>query len=130
MSSLYVRTKVREWCAGLTLPFYDTVNVNQADPPEPAWLTVQFVTAQASAADYCGGQWERGIFDLIVFTKGNTSDEVLAQAEADLKTFMAQRDPTGALALINAGPFEDFFQPAAARWFTLSSAVDYQFMHH
>ena len=45
MSSLYVRTKVREWCAGLTLPFYDTVNVDQADPPEPTWLTVRFVIA-------------------------------------------------------------------------------------
>lgn len=130
MSSLYVRTKVREWCAGLTLPFYDTVNVNQADPPEATWLTVRFVNAINSPLDYCAGLWERGTFDLIVLTKGNSGDAVLAQAEADLKTFMAQRDPTGALALITASPFEDFFQPAAARWFTLSSAVDYQFMHH
>ncbi|SCK49037.1 hypothetical protein VAR608DRAFT_4874 [Variovorax sp. HW608] len=128
MSSLYVRTKVRDWCAGLTLPFYDTVNVNQPDPPHPAWLTVQFVTASNSQLDFCNGMWERGTFDLIVLTKGNTSDVVLAQAEADLKTFMAQRDRR--LALITASPFEDFFQPAVARWFTLSSAVDYQFMHH
>ena len=42
MSSLYVRTKVREWCAGLTLPFYDTTNVHQPDVPDRAWLTVQF----------------------------------------------------------------------------------------
>jgi hypothetical protein len=130
MSSLYVRSKVRAWCALLSMPFYDTININRTDPPEDVWLTVQFVAAHNAPLDFCNGKWERGTFDLIVLSKGNQSDAVLGQAEADLNTFMSQRDPTGQLALITASPFEDFFQPAAARWFTLSSAVDYQFMHH
>lgn len=130
MSSLYVRTKVREWAAQLSLPFFDTVNVNQPDPPAPSWLTVQFMVAQAGLTDYCNGQAERGTFDFIVLTRGNSSDTVLAQAEADLKQFMAQRDPTGQLTLIVASPFEDFYQPGSARWFTLSAAVDYQYFHH
>jgi hypothetical protein len=129
MSSLYVRTKVREWCAGLTLPFYDTVNVNLADPPDRAWITLQFMTAQGLKADYCHGQHERGIFDFVVLCQGGSGDAVLAQAEADLATLMSQRDPAGRLSLVQAGPFEDFPQPGIVRLFTLSAAIDYQYFH-
>jgi len=129
MSSLYVRSRVREWCAALSLPFHDTVNT-EVSPADPAWLTVQFINAQSSALDFCRSKWERGTFDLIVLTKGNTSDAILAQAEADLAQLMTRQDPGARLCLITAGPFEDFFQPASARWFALSAAVDYQYLHH
>jgi len=129
MSSLYVRSLVREWCAGLTLPFYDTTNVHQPDVADRVWLTVQFTTAQGLKLDYCHGQHERGIFDFIVLCQGGTGDAVLAQAEADLATLMSKRDPQGRLSLVQAGPFEDFPQPGIVRLFTLSAAVDYQYFH-
>ena len=126
MSSIAVRTQLRTWCEALALPFYDTVNRN-VDPPDKVWLTIRFVVAQGTKADYCHGQHETGTFDFVVLCPGGSGDDVLAAAEADLATLMSQRDPAGRLSLVKAGPFEDFFQPGDARLFTLSAAIDYQY---
>ena len=128
MASSYVMDQLRQWCSGLSLPFYDTIN-REVNPSDPAWLTIQPVTVIASQADYCHGQHERGTFDLIVLTQGGTGDAIQKQAEADLATLMAQRDPQQRLTLVNAGPFDPFPQPGAARFFTLSAAIDYLYVH-
>lgn len=128
MSSLYVRDLVRQWVGALPIPFYDTVNREQ-NPPERLWSTVVFVSTTRAQADYCQGQHERGTFDLVVLSEAGGGDAAaLAQAEAALAALMMNRDPAGLLILTQAGAFDEFPQPGAARWFTLSATVDYLYV--
>jgi len=128
VSSLYVRELVKQWTGALAIPFYDTVNREQ-NPPERIWSTLVFVTTARAQADYCQGQHERGTFDFVVLSEAGGGDAgALAQAEAALAALMANKDPAGLLTLTQAGAFDEFPQPGAARWFTLSATVDYLYV--
>lgn len=130
MSSLYVRDTLRAWMAGpgMTLPFFDTINIEQAQQrdAQTPWSTLVFVSALTQRMTYCRTFEESGSFDYVALGPPGVGDhDLIAAAEADVALLLQQVDPLGRLTLLRASPPEDFLQGGSTPYYTVSMVIDY-----
>ena len=105
MSSLYVRQKVKQWVEALSIPFYDTSNVEQ-NPTDAVWCTIDWEPAGHEKLTYCGHLRESGSFSVVFLTPAGGGDEaLLLVAEPLMDLFMANTDSR--LCLLLRDPPED-----------------------
>lgn len=130
MSSLYVRQQVRGWLSdpAMTVPFYNTINEEQA-PNDPIWATVDFSYSDREVLTFCGGDVsEEGEFEVVYLGQPGTGDvALLTAAEADIKTLMAQRDPSNKLILTSRSAPDEFTQGDAQLEYGVSFFVEYTY---
>ena len=92
MSALYVRQTVREWLARpeLTVPFYDTVNVEQ-NPSDEVWSTASFDASFRERLTFCEDSWiEEGDIN-VVYPSAGSWDAVVRPLKPTV-TLMSIRD--------------------------------------
>lgn len=130
MSSLYVRQTVRGWLAdpAMATPFYNTTNEEQA-PNDAIWCTLDFGYADRERLTFCQGDIsEEGEFEVVYLGRPGVGDvALLTAAEADMKTLMAQRDPSNKLILTARSAPDEFTQGDAQLEYGVSFSVDYTY---
>lgn len=110
MSSHYVRTTVKNWVKGGTVPFYDTVNVEQ-NPTDPIWLTLDWGIPFRTVDTFCRETTEEGTIAFVFFgNAGIGDDDLLAAAETFMDAVMLKSDTSGRLVLLDQGAAFDFRQ--------------------
>ena len=110
MSSLYVRQNVETWLRdpAMTVTYYPTINEEQ-NPTDDIWMTADFdATFRERLTLSCDETREEGDIELVYQGPPGTGyTQLLTAIETDVKTLMAQRDPSGRLVLTNrSAPFE------------------------
>lgn len=124
MSSRYVRRKVGEWMALMTVPYYPTVNVEQ-DPTDATWVTVEYNIPFNNTLTFCNNKLEEGSFTIAFFGQsGIGDDQLLTAAEADVDLFMSQVDSAGLLQLMRNSPPIDFRQH---EFYVVEFTIDYEY---
>lgn len=130
MASLYVRQTVRTWLQDPTMsvPFYNTTNEEQS-PNDAIWSTIDFSFADREIMTFCGGDVsEEGEFEVVYLGQPGIGDvALLTAAEADIKTLMAQRDPTNKLILTSRSAPDEFTQGDAKLEYGVSFFVNYTY---
>lgn len=128
MSSSYVRTKFRKWCAEVSaatgIPFYDTVNVS-VTPVDPVWFTAAFVS-EMHEGNFCKPQFiEHGFVNLIFIARPGIGDEdCLAAVESVVPLLFEQHDKN--LTLINYEPVDEDSFGTADKDYRMSVAMNYR----
>lgn len=124
MSSLYVRDRLREWCAGFGSKFYDTVNFAQ-DPVDAIWSTLEFVSSDNTQMTFCDF-WETGIVNVVFFGQPGVGDSaLLTAAEGDMALLMAAIDPNKRLVILKSTPPEDYERSDGTPGFVVSFTINY-----
>jgi hypothetical protein len=124
MSSRYVRTTVRNWLGLGSVPFYDTVNVEQ-DPTDRIWNSVDWGAGFRDRETFCG-EVESGNFDVVfVGPPGIGDDELLEKAEAEIQVLMTRVDPSQKLSLLMFSAPQDFRTSQGK--FCVSISVEYEY---
>jgi hypothetical protein len=127
MSSLYIRTLIRNWAARCATPYYDTINQEQ-NPKDAVWFTIDFEPEQSGTSTYCGDTFEEGVIDLVFCGAPGVGDvALLTAAEADAKVFLAQVDPAGKFTIKRAMPPEEFSAGDADPWYRAVLGLEYEY---
>lgn len=130
MASLYVRQLVRTWMQdpAMTVPFYNTTNEEQS-PSDDIWATLEFNFADRETLTFCDGiTEEQGELEVVYLGQPGVGDvALLTAAEADIKTLMAQRDPTNKLILTQSNPPEEFTQGDAQMEYGVAFSIEYSY---
>lgn len=127
MSSLYVRNTVEGWLAdpAMQVPFYPTINEDQ-NPPDDMWCSVQYGNAYRERTTFCedGIEEESEIEVIYMGRAGVGYQALLAAAEQDMGTLMAQRDLTNKLVLLQRSAPYEYTGGDASRYYGLSFYID------
>lgn len=126
MSSRAVRQMVRTWLGTMSVPFHDTINLEQ-NPSDPVWLSVEFDAYGYDKDTYCEKFTERGQITLVWMGQSGVGDDALLQtAEADAAAFYANTDPTGKLVLTGRSA-SDSYIGSDTPYFEVAIYFDYEF---
>lgn len=130
MSSLAVRQLVETWLtdAAMTVKFYPTINETQ-NPMDAMWVTADFdATFRERLTLSCEEVREEGDIELVYQAPPGTGyTAIITAIEADMKTLMAQRDPSGRVVLTNrSAPFE-YSNGNANMNYELAITVEYSY---
>ena len=126
MSSRAVRTAVRGWLGTLVTPYADTINYDQ-HPTASVWMTCEFNSFGYTKETFCNFV-EEGDITLTFFGQpGIGDDALLAQAEADVDTFFAAKDPTNKVVLVNRSAPEDLFATEDGPVFGVAYRIGYEY---
>lgn len=128
MSSSYVRSKVRQWCAEIAvatgIPFHDTVNVS-VNPSDDVWFTVSFVSEMLQGT-FCRPDFiEMGFVSVVFVARPGIGDTAaVAAVEAVIPALMAKTDAK--LSLSNFEPVDEDSFGSADKDYRMSVAVNYR----
>lgn len=110
MSSAYVRTTVKNWLSGQSIPFYNTVN-EEVNPADDIWMTVDWGFAPRQVETYCRESVEAGNFNLVLLGRPGVGDDILiAAAETQAAVLLSRIDTSGKLVLLDYDAPVDFRQ--------------------
>lgn len=130
MSSLYVRTKFREWLndPAIVSPYYDTINLEQ-NPPEDTWVTAEFDVTFRERKTFCEGSWEEEGEVSLMFngTAGIGDGTLLSAAEGDVKTLLSFRDASGQLSILGVNGVNEFSGGSANMGYQLEYIFEYRY---
>ena len=129
MSASYVRTKTREWCTevstALAIPFYDTINQEQA-PTDNVWFTVEFFSEFHSGTFCNPGYIENGFVSIIVVAKPGRGDlEAIQAMEQIIPALDAKVDPTQRLVYTSYEPLDEFSGGTADKDYRVRVVINY-----
>ena len=112
----------------MTVPFYNTTNEEQS-PSDDIWATLEFNFADRETLTFCRDTTEeQGEFEVVYLGQPGIGDvALLTAAEADIKTLMAQRDPTNKLILTQSNPPEEFTQGDAQMEYGVAFSIEYSY---
>jgi len=127
MASLILRQTIRDWLALGTVPFYDTVNLEQA-PNDDYWCTVEWGFSSNQKLNYCGDREESGSFQVYYFGPVGLGDAaVLSLAESEIELLMSRLDLTGVVNLIESNTAEDFTDE---NYYGVTFLIEYECQHN
>lgn len=128
MSSKYVRDLFTTWLndPAMTLPYHPTINTN-ATPTEAMWMMAEFNSYYRGTMTFCSGvKMESGEVEIIVFAPpGIGYNGVITALEADMKTLLAQRDPTQKLVIMELSAPQEYSGGSADEDYSMSVYADY-----
>ncbi len=128
MSSKYVRDLITAWVndAAMTTKYYPTINMDN-NPAEDMWFTVEFSSSYRESLTFCSGKtMESGEIEVVFFgLPGVGYSALITPLEADIKTLMAQRDPTQKLVLMEASAPIEYSGGSADESYELSTYIEY-----
>lgn len=128
MSSLYVRSLVRQWLLTYPqVPFYDSINYVPT-PEDNVWLTVEFFADAKEGTMGCDGYRETGLVDLIFASQPGIGDvPLLTLLEPAVAFFEDQKDPSNRLTLTESEPVRDVSGGTADRTYRMAVGVNYSY---
>lgn len=128
MSAKYVMDLAKHWAESLTLPFFDTINVEQ-NPADTMWVTLEFDYATSEELTFCGNQLHIGTFTLVFFGVAGAGYETLLEAaETDGAVFYLNEDPTHKLVMTGIDPPEEFESSGHVPLFGVAISVNYEYI--
>lgn len=133
MSSLYVRTKFREWLddPSITTSYYDTINFEQ-NPPEDTWMTAEFDVTFREKKTFCEGSWEEEGEVSLMFNgvAGIGDGALLSISEQDMKTLLSFRDASRQLRVTGVTGVNEFSGGSANMGYQLEYILEYTYMEN
>ena len=128
MSAKYVRDLAKQWAQSLTVPFYDTVNIEQ-EPTDPIWCTLEFEYSSSEEITFCGLNVHLGTFSLVFFgSAGIGYESLFAAAETDAAVFYLNDDPNQKLTLTLLDTPEEFETTGGVPQFGVAIAINYDYV--
>ena len=129
MSASYVRTTMRKWCdevaTALSIPFYDTVNLEQM-PSDNVWFTVSFVS-EYHEGTFCNKEYlENGFITVTAVARPGRGDlEAIQALEQVVPALDAKIDPTGRLVLDSYEPIDEASNGSADKDYRVRVIMNY-----